>query len=66
MTPTPAVGDVVALHWDRFCDRLTPEQVADLERSTLRELDATNARLQPAPFAPGTRSRKPSERSDPA
>jgi len=38
-------GTLVALHWDRFCDVLTPAQVADLEHSTLRELDATNARL---------------------
>jgi hypothetical protein len=42
---TPAVGELVALHWDRFCEVLTPEQAADLERSTLRELAATNARL---------------------
>jgi hypothetical protein len=38
-------GSVVALHWDHLCDVLTPEQVADLERSTLRELAATNLRL---------------------
>lgn len=40
-----APGDVVALHWDRFCDRLDGEQLADLARSTRRELAATNARL---------------------
>jgi hypothetical protein len=38
-------GTLVALHWDRFCDVLTAEQVADLERTTLRELAATNLRL---------------------
>ena len=42
---TPAVGETVALHWDRFCDVLTPEQATDLENSTLRELAATNLRL---------------------
>lgn len=39
------VGEVVALHWDRFCDRLGPSQAADLEASTLRELASTNRRL---------------------
>jgi hypothetical protein len=39
------VGDRVALHWDRYCDRLDAEQVAALERSTARELAATNRRL---------------------
>ena len=40
-----AAGDQVALHWDRCCDRLTPDQVRTLESSTTRELAATNRRL---------------------
>lgn len=44
-TTAPRQGQLVALHWDTFCDVLTPEQAADLERSTLRELAATNLRL---------------------
>lgn len=43
--PGVAVGEQVALHWDRFCDRLTSGQVGDLEVSTLRELTSTNRRL---------------------
>jgi hypothetical protein len=38
-------GDHVALHWGRVCDHLTPEQVATLEASTERQLQATNRRL---------------------
>jgi hypothetical protein len=44
--PDLAEGDLVALHWGRICDRLTPEQVGDLERSTARQLAATAARLR--------------------
>lgn len=40
-------GDIVALHWDRVCDRLTPDQVARLEASTGRQLHATTHRLSP-------------------
>jgi len=39
------VGDTVALHWEWLCDRLTPDQVADLECSTRRQLAATSARI---------------------
>ncbi|MFC4945114.1 DUF6390 family protein [Pseudonocardia sp. GCM10023141] len=39
------VGERVALHWDRFCDLLTDDQVATLEASTLRELESTNRRM---------------------
>jgi hypothetical protein len=42
-------GDIVAVHWRRICDRLTPEQVARLKDSTDRQLHATSHRL-------GTRS----------
>jgi Family of unknown function (DUF6390) len=38
-------GDLVAVHWGRVCDRLTPEQVARLKDSTDRQLHATNRRL---------------------
>lgn len=41
------VGDTVALHWEWLCDRLTQEQAADLERSTLHHLTATTHRLRP-------------------
>jgi hypothetical protein len=50
-------GTLVALHWDRFCDFLTPEQAADLERSTLRELAATNLRLTVSRGRAGSRRR---------
>lgn len=43
--PDVAEGDEVALHWDRLTDRLTPAQVATLEATTTRQLEATNARL---------------------
>jgi hypothetical protein len=39
-------GDLVALHWGRVCDRLTPEQMATLKDSTDRQLLATNRRLR--------------------
>lgn len=43
--PDVAEGDEVALHWDRVCDRLDPEQVRVLAQSTLRQLELTNRRL---------------------
>jgi uncharacterized protein DUF6390 len=46
-----AVGDVVAVHWDRLVDVLTPDQVAVLAESTEARLAATNARLG-APAGP--------------
>jgi hypothetical protein len=39
------LGDVVAVHWDRLVDRLTPDQAATLKASTAARLAATNARL---------------------
>jgi hypothetical protein len=39
------VGDTVALHWEWLCDRLTPGQATDLERSTRHHLAATTLRL---------------------
>lgn len=41
----PLPGELLALHWDWTCDRLTPDQAAELERRTRWQLDATNARL---------------------
>lgn len=38
-----APGDLVSLHWDRVCDRLTASDVARLRRHTLRSLAAVNA-----------------------
>ncbi|MEO7981653.1 MAG: DUF6390 family protein [Sporichthyaceae bacterium] len=35
-------GDLVALHWDWVCDRLTPERLAELEAVTRRQLASTN------------------------
>lgn len=42
-------GDLVALHWGKVCDRLTPEQVARLKDSTCRQLHATTRRLSAGP-----------------
>jgi len=40
-----APGDTVALHWDWVCDRLRPEQSAELADRTGQQLAATNAWL---------------------
>jgi hypothetical protein len=40
-----ALGDVVAVHWDRLVDVLTPDQAEVLRTSTRARLAATNARL---------------------
>ncbi len=39
------VGDHVALHWGLVCDRLTPQEAADLERWTQWQLAAIAPRL---------------------
>ena len=46
-----AVGDTVAVHWDRLVDVLRPDQLEVLAASTEARLAATNARLcvQPGP-----------------
>lgn len=41
-----AVGDRVALHWNRLCDRLEPTQVTTLEDTTRRQLHLTNRRIR--------------------
>ncbi len=43
--PEVAVGDRVAVHWDRLCGRLSPEQVGALSESTDRQLWVTSQRL---------------------
>jgi hypothetical protein len=42
---TPAVGDVVSMHWDWVCDALTPQQAARLERQTRHHLALANQTL---------------------
>jgi hypothetical protein len=39
-------GDVVSLHWDWVCDRLTPAQLQHLKYYTKRHLDIANAKLR--------------------
>ncbi len=36
------VGDVVSLHWDYVCDRLTPHRLARLRREHAHHLDIVN------------------------
>jgi Family of unknown function (DUF6390) len=47
-----ALGDVVAVHWDRLVDVLTADQAEVLTASTAARLAATNARLSAAAGAP--------------
>ncbi|MDN4473486.1 DUF6390 family protein [Demequina zhanjiangensis] len=42
-------GDWVSLHWDWVCDRLTRTDLADLQRSTARELAAVESCAYAAP-----------------
>lgn len=41
-------GDMVALHWGRICDRLTSEEVDELEYWTRWQLTASNPRIRAA------------------
>lgn len=41
-----AVGDVVSLHWDWVCDRLTPVQLSQLQRYTQRHLKIANTGVE--------------------
>ena len=43
--PDPEVGDLLALHWDSVCERLTDEQTGILRSVTAEQLDRTNVRL---------------------
>ncbi|MDX1689455.1 MAG: DUF6390 family protein [Acidimicrobiia bacterium] len=38
-------GDLVSLHWDWICDRISPTAAAQLRHYTLRHLDLVNDRL---------------------
>ena len=44
-------GDVVSLHWDWVCDRLSPAALTWLRYCTGRNLDAVNALSRPGPAA---------------
>ncbi len=50
--PDAAPGQLVALHWNRLCDRLTPTRARALTISTEQQLRATNRRLARATTAP--------------
>lgn len=41
----PAIGDVVALHWERICGRLTPVQAMRLRSVTERNIAVANTTL---------------------
>lgn len=43
--PDVAVGDEVAMHWDRLCGRLDADQARRLADSTRRQLQVTSRRL---------------------
>ena len=42
-------GDMVSLHWDWVCDRLSPTTCSWLRYCTQRNFDAVNALAQPGP-----------------
>jgi hypothetical protein len=44
-------GDVVSLHWDWVCDRLSPAALGWLRYCTVRNLDAVNSLAVPGPAA---------------
>lgn len=41
-----AEGDVVSLHWDWVCDRISPEQLQQLQYYTARHMEIANAGLK--------------------
>jgi hypothetical protein len=43
--PDVAASDEIAIHWDRLCGRLQPDQIRALADSTNRQLHLTNQRL---------------------
>lgn len=43
LAEAPEPGELVALHWDWVCDRLSAEQAEACERFTLRQLELTNS-----------------------
>ena len=44
-------GDIVSLHWDWVCDRLSPSSLAWLRYCTNRNLDSANSPAVPGPAA---------------
>ncbi len=44
-------GDIVSLHWDWVCDRLSPSSLAWLQYCTNRNLDSANSPAVPGPAA---------------
>jgi hypothetical protein len=42
-------GDVVSLHWDWVCDRLTPKEAIRVQHYTWRSLEAVNGMARPGP-----------------
>jgi len=49
LAPVVAPGDTVSLHWDWVCDRLSPVQLAWLQRCTAANLRAVNGLATPGP-----------------
>ena len=45
-----AVGEIVSLHWDWACERLSPARLAALRRATARNLAAVNLCARPGPL----------------
>lgn len=48
LTSAPAVGDLVALHWEWICDKITETQVRFLKAYTDRHMAIANTARQPA------------------
>ena len=47
--PTLRPGDIVSMHWDWICERLSPPSLAWLRSCTQHNLDAVNALARPGP-----------------
>ena len=45
------IGEIVSLHWDWVCERLSPRRLARLRRATARNLAAVNSLPIPGPIA---------------
>ena len=48
LTSVPAVGDLVALHWEWICDKITERQARLLKAYTDRHMAIANTARQPA------------------
>ncbi|SNT04621.1 DUF6390 family protein [Rhodococcoides kyotonense] len=53
LVPDPAEGDLVSLHWSWMCDRLSYDDIGQLERLTDRSLAVANRALRSAHPSPG-------------